>query len=881
MPPRNRTASGTSPSLAETVAAPQPADGFERRALELVRWLGPVAALAVLAAVVYVLHGQLARLRLSDIAAHLRAIPRVHLLAALGLTAADYCLISAYDVLALRYVRKSLRYARVLFTAFIAASFGHNLGFSAFTGGAIRLRLYTSAGITAVEVATITVFYSLSIALGLLLLAGLSLALTPAPVAAALHWVIGAAPVGGLLLAMVAAYAVWTALSKRTVRIRGWALRAPGALLGWGQIVVGALDLTLAATVLWLLLPPDAHIGPLPFLGAYVIALAAGIISHVPGGIGVFETVILLTLRGAPVDALLGALLAFRAVYYLVPLLTGAALFGYQEINAQRSHITRARDNAAMYVTPVAPQVAGTLVFLAGAMLLILVMIPGINVPLVVAHHRLAAVQQAASLAASLIGTGLLVLSRALFRRVRSAWRLARRLLIAGLIVAALQGLLLEEVPFLLLTLAILTLGRRAFYRPTAMVDERFSPIWIAGVGGTVALSVCVGLLLHRHFDYDPHLWWSVSAPAGGGQMLRAALAAAVLASGYLLLNLLRPERPEPSAAGPADLERARILINECDNSLANAALSGDKRLLFSDAGDVFLMYQVTGRGWVALGDPIGARSGVEELVRRFQSMADRHGGHVVFYQTGGRWLALYEDLGLAPLRIGDAARVALGRFTLEDPAHTGLRQAHRRAQRANLTFEVVPPGKARPLMPDLQRISTAWLAHHSTGERGFSMGCFSPRYVGSLPLALVRHRMRPVAFATLWGTANRAELAIDLLRFGPEAPPGVLDYLLIEVMLWGRIQGYRWIDLGLAPLADLERDPLAPAWQDRGNFVFPHGEHFARAGLLRPYLARFGPLWEPRYLLSHGGLSLPRVLAEVAGLIGGRTATPRHLEIG
>ncbi len=853
------------------MAAPQPADGPENRALELIRWLGPMAALLVLGAVAYVLHGQLLRLRLPDIGAHLREIPRGHLLAALALTGADYCLISGYDLLALRYVRKRLRYARVLFTAFIAAAFGHNLGFSAFTGGAIRLRLYTTAGITAVEVATITVFYSLSIALGLTLLAGLALSLAPAPAATALHLAFGTAPLGVLLLAAVAVYALWAAFSRRVVEVRGWALRAPGTLIGWGQIALSALDLSLAASVLWLLLPPDAHIGLLPFLGAYVIALTAGIISHVPGGIGVFETIILLMLHGAPVDALLGALLAFRAVYYFAPLVVGAALFGYQELNAQRRHLVRARNSAAMYVRPVAPQVSGTLTFIAGAMLLMFVMIPGIDSRLALAPRWLAAVRETASLGASLIGLGLLIVSRALFRRVRPAWRLARRLLAAGILVAALQGLAFEEAPFLALALAVLTLGRGAFYRPTSILDERFSPIWIASLLGTVLLSVWTGLLLYRHTPYDWQLWWTFTAHAGASRMLRASLTVSVLATGYLLVNLLRPTRPEPSAAGPRDLERAREIIERGDQSLANAALSGDKRLLFSDAGDVFLMYQVAGRSWVALGDPVGERAGVEEVVRRFQEMAERHGAHIVFYQTGAQWLPLYEDLGLAPLPIGEAARVPLARFALEEPSHAVLRHAHRRARRTRISFEVVPAGRADPLMPALKRLSDAWLVRHSTAERRFSVGYFSPRYLGGFPLAVVRHGARPVAFANLWVTGTRAELALDLIRFGPEAPPGIMDYLLIETMRWGRAQGFQWIDLGMAPLGGRERDPLAPAWHDTGNFVFPHGEHFERIELLRQYLSRFDPRWEPRYLLAHGGITLPRVLVEVAALIGGR----------
>ena len=175
----------------------------------------------------------------------------------------------------------------------------------------------------------------------------------------------------------MAAYALWSALSRGVLEIRGWALRAPGPTIGLPQVVLGVIDLSLAGSVLWWLLPSGAHIGFIPFIGAYAIAVIAGIVSHVPGGIGVFETVMLLILRGVPPEALLGSLLAYRAIYYFVPLLFGAVLFGYKELSATRAHLARARERAAMYVAPVAPQIAGALTFLAGTVLLVSGATPG------------------------------------------------------------------------------------------------------------------------------------------------------------------------------------------------------------------------------------------------------------------------------------------------------------------------------------------------------------------------------------------------------------------------------------------------------------------------------------------------------------------------
>ena len=117
------------------------------------RWLPPLAALLVFGGVVAVLHHELKQLHLRSVFEHLHSISRTNIMAALGFTAASYLLLSSYDALALRYRRRVIPYARVLFTSFIAYSFGHTLGFAAFTGAAIRFRLYSTSGVTAISTA--------------------------------------------------------------------------------------------------------------------------------------------------------------------------------------------------------------------------------------------------------------------------------------------------------------------------------------------------------------------------------------------------------------------------------------------------------------------------------------------------------------------------------------------------------------------------------------------------------------------------------------------------------------------------------------------------------------------------------------------------------
>jgi len=174
------------------------------------------------------------------------------------------------------------------------------------------------------------------------------------------------------------------------------------------------------------------------------------------------------------------------------------------------------------------------------------------------------------------------------------------------------------------------------------------------------------------------------------------------------------------------------------------------------------------------------------------------------------------------------------------------------------------------PLIVELKEISDTWLAQKQTREKGFSLGFFTPAYLQRGPVALVRQDSKIVAFANLWLGADHEELSPDLMRYRPEAPDDVMEYLFIQLMLWGKQQGVRWFSLGIAPLSGLEDRALAPLWNRLGAFMFRHGEHFYNFQGVRTYKEKFDPEWEPRYLVSPGGFALPRILANIATLISG-----------
>ncbi len=827
---------------------------------------------AIFAAVVYVMHRELASLHPGDVLRNFRRIPAHDLVLATALTLASYWLLSFYDVLALRYLGRAVNYGRVMMTSFVSYALGHNVGLSAFTGAAVRYRMYSPYKLTLADVATIATFCSVTTGVGFSVLMGASLALEPAEAAALLH----ASPnllrwLGGVTLAGIVLYLGWAGNRQHSIRIRGFELKAPGGGLAVGQLLLSVLDLTAAAAVMWILLPDSANVSFVTFAGTYALACVAGILSHVPGGLGVLESVIVLGLPQVPLDALLGSLLAYRIIYYLLPLVLATLVFATREVATYRGQIAFAESAISAYITPIVPQIVGTLVLIAGAILLVSGATPAVDTRLESLRDFMPlSILELSHLANSVVGVALLVLARALFRRVRSAYALTAWLLAAGIVASLLKGLDFEEAVFLAISLGVLWAGRRAFYRPSSLLRERFTGGWAISLVAIIAVATWVGFLAHRDVAYSNDLWWTFALRGDAPRMLRASLIAAIVLAAFLARNLLQSRHPEQQPHSSEDLERARKAIAHAHFSFAQVALAGDKRLLFSGSGNSFLMYQVTGRSWVALGDPVGPRDEDEELVWRFRDLSDREGGWTVFYQVRGERLPIYVDLGLTPLKVGEEARVPLASFTLQGSQSADLRHERRRAERAGATFEVVSGNELRTLLPQLRAISDAWLEEKHSAEKRFSVGWFSEDYLMNFPVAIVRAEGTPVAFANIWTSAHAEELSVDLMRFGPAAMRGAMDFLLIELMLWGKEQGFAWFNLGMAPLSGLHAGRLAPAWHRLGNFLYRHGEYFYNFEGLRKYKSKFHPVWEPRYLCSPGGLALPRILADISVLIAG-----------
>ncbi len=817
------------------------------------------------------LHHVIAHYGWADIVAHMRAIPISRLARAALFAAAGYTCLTLYDFLAVRFAGADVPYPRVALVSFMAYAIGHNVGLNMLSGGAVRLRGYGALGLSAKQMATVIAFGTLTFGLGASVLLGASLLLDADWCAPALHLpVIVIRLIGILLLLGVIAYLRLTFTRRTPLTLRGHEIPIPRPQIAAAQISVACTDLLCAEAVLYVLLPVST-IGFPAFAAIYLIAIAAGILSNLPGGVGVFELVLLSLLRSVPPDRLLGALLAYRVIYYLGPFAIALALLALHELWLHRGPLPRIAGLMRTYLSAFTPQIGAIAVFGAGAVLLFSGATPGLANRLSVLRDIIPLpVLELSHLLGSAVGVGLLVIANGLYRRLDAAWWLTVWLLGAGILFSLLKGFDYEEALVLAGLLVLLVSARERFQRRASLLDQHFSRAWVTALILVLGASMWLVSFSYRHTPYSHELWWQFAFEAAAPRSLRAILLTVVAVAAYGLWRLLRPAKVLARRPDESELTAAAALMEQVTDTTGNLALLGDKSLMFNTDRSAFIMYQVSGSSWVAMGDPVGSPQAREALAWDFIEACDAMAVSPVFYQVTPDNLPIYVDLGLSLSKLGEEARVALGEFSLDGAERADLRQAHRRAVRDGATFEVVASNQLGALFAQLRLVSDAWLESKNSAEKRFSLGYFSEDYLRHFDCAIVRRAGSIVAFANIWRAGHNEELSVDLMRYDNDAPKGVIDFLMIECMLWGRAQGYQWFNLGMAPLAGLEEHALAPTWHKLGRVIQRFGENFYPFEGLRKYKDKFSPVWRPRYLAAPGGLAMAGVLLDVTALISG-----------
>jgi len=304
-----------------------------RRRFKTVLGIAARGAIAVLA--FYVLYRTFQTISFADVISNMRAVPRERLLLAAVCAMGAFATLAAYEVAVVRYVKHCIGRAKPVVTALVAFPLGHALGQTVLSGSALRYRMYSPAGFTAMEVGATVLLCGLPYALAFGLMLDLALVFAAAPLAPLFRissqWLFALGCVG---LLKDAAYLLLVRFRKAPIRLGGWAVNLPTLRMTLLQVAVGLADICLIASVLYLLLPPNAGISFLPFVAVYLASVVVGVVSHVPAGLGVLESMLLLLLPQVPPEQLLAAVLLYRVIYEVLPLLGALVIWGAYELLA-------------------------------------------------------------------------------------------------------------------------------------------------------------------------------------------------------------------------------------------------------------------------------------------------------------------------------------------------------------------------------------------------------------------------------------------------------------------------------------------------------------------------------------------------------------------
>lgn len=815
-----------------------------------------IFAAAVFLAALWLLGQELRGSSLGAIAEAARATSPLAILWAVLATAVSYGCLMASEWWALRVVGRRLAPVRIGLVTFVAYALSNGLGFSMATGAAARLRFYRPWGLDTAEAAAVSVLAGIAVTLSGLVTAGIALLIIGDPPYRAL---------GALLLAPAALWLV--RLPTRVWFLPALKVVTPPRGLGVLALGGGVADWVFSGLALFVLLPGAAPSDFLPFLVIFILGSVVSAASGVPGGVGVFDAIVLgLSHRFAVAHETAAALVIYRLVYAVGPLMITAAGLGAGQAGRWLRKAPGADLKSVAEVA--APAAFAALTFYLGAALLL----AAANAPLRLTPIQVAAELPRSPLMSSVTGALLLVLALALWRRREAAYYATLVLLMLGAAGELWRGFgWISAAPLLALAI-MLAPCRFAFDRRSVLTRDLASPEWLTAI----ALSGAAAWLLGRIVAVDAHAlaqpWWSLAVTTGrsGAQAVAASLAAMALIAATW--SLLRPARSRFAPPEPETLERAKAIIQGAGHVTCDAflALMGDKALVFSPSGRSFVMYRPYRGRWIAMGDPVGPPSDRPSAIKAFAAAAEESDAHPVFYAVEEESLADLVAAGFLPVKIGESACVEVARFDLTGHDKQDLRLARNRAVRQGLRFEVIPAGDPATPWPALKAVSDAWLSSHAGAEKGFSLGAFDRRYLVNFPLAVLRRGPDVVAFANVVASPDRSTFGVDLMRARRDGSLSAMDALFIDLIAWGRDQGYKRFELGMAPLAGLEPGGV-DSWSRRvERWIYHAGEGLYGFEGLRAYKDKFAPEWRPIFLAAPPGLRPLALLKDVALLTSG-----------
>lgn len=465
----------------------------------LLRALGPVLVGCIFLGAVYLLYREISKYSLADIRMSLAQISTGSIILSVLLAIINYIILIGYDWLALKGIHKTLPVSRVSLVSFVGQAVSYNFG-ALLGGSTVRFRFYSSWGFSPMDIVRLVLMLAITFWVGALGLVGAIFMIAPPeiPPELGMHMPLDIRPLGAILFLIAISYLIVCKFIHKPIHIFGKEFAFPPFKIAVAQAVVAGADLVAAGACLYVLLPPDAHVSFLQFLPTYLMAMVAVVLTHVPGGAGVLEVVIL-HLTTASRQDVLAALLCFRVIYYLLPLLLAAVIFALYEIRLQTSQNSGALHNAGRWMRAFAPTIMSFAVFAAGMLLCFSVVLPSTPEHLLHMQDIIPAwISATASVLTGVTGVLLLFLARGIQHRQQRPCNAALLALVVGIAGSLLYSMSWGIAVLLLLAVFCVLSVRGRCRRPSSIWKLHASPRWLAFTFGTILCSAGLGIALYH-----------------------------------------------------------------------------------------------------------------------------------------------------------------------------------------------------------------------------------------------------------------------------------------------------------------------------------------------------------------------------------------------
>ncbi len=619
------------------------------------RHLPAVLGVLLFAGAIYVVQKEFRNLKVADIKKALDAIPATALAISFAWTILSYFILTFYDRLGTIYAGKKVSYGKVAFASFCAYALAHNLGFAAVSGAAVRYRLYAHWGLTPLQIGKVVAFCSLTFGLGGMVLGGTILFTEPQAVPffgdrLPAHVMYG---IGALLWVIVLGY---VSLSRfvGTIHVLGHEIELPGWRMAIVQVLLATVDVAVTAAIFHSLLPAATGMTYLRFLGVYLASYTAGLAANLPGGLGVFDTAMLLGLSPyLEPPQIVGAIVVFRLYYYIIPLFLAGSLFAGNEILLRgRGMLRKAASLSGVQAIGrwsepdfVVAAAAGT-VALCGALLLSLGALGTASDFSWIDPDFADVVNEAGEFIPSLIGAALVVMAAGLSHRVNLAWTGSIILLLLAAAFTMARGEAFWIPAVMVLAALLVAPFHRAFYRDASLLTGKLQPSTVLPLFTLIACILALAAFEPHVRWLDSNSFWEVILSPDVPNSLRASVAAAVALALAALWRLLRPGRVAWMPWDAEASQRYRML-----DAMPPTRADG---LVWGEAERAAIAFRRVGRVLLALGDPAGLETDRISAVWRLRDLAQQEGLDPAVWQAGPQMLTVYADLGLAALPLGE-----------------------------------------------------------------------------------------------------------------------------------------------------------------------------------------------------------------------------------